>query len=331
MKIISADSRKNIRSGAVLAWILFLLIGGIWMVWQNAGSLGESLDFSWKIFAWVVGIKTAACFINALKFRALSQIFRLELSLTEWIGLSVIPTFYAYFAPAQIGHLPRAYYLKKKHQLNYADYLSLVTGLNVFGILITSISGCFFTLPALGNLQGNENRVILICLTAFLIAIAASLAVLGAGRFHLHLPFDRINQFIGNFQKGLALFQGDKKKLYLLMLLQFFSILTTGMGLYFSFEALGFHYPVYLILFTECLVTVMTVVSFTPANLGIREGGIVSIAVLAGVSASHAISASFLSRFGSIAVHFILGTTFSYLLFGTAFSSSGKRSGKNPY
>ncbi len=325
MTIISVDRATKQRVWGTRIFLAIVSGAGLWLLWRQSEMLDQGLNISYTDLVLLMGIKMLATTLNAMKFYVLTKMFGLALSVKEWMGLSVVTTFYSYIS-GQIGHIPRAYYLRKQHRFVYSHYLSLITGLNLLGILVSSVVGLGAMWQSSGISHATMRTIYSGFTGTFILAILGTAAVLSAGYLQFRIPFPWLDAIVRRFQDGLRLFRDRPLMTLILLGLLLLSTITGGMGLYVSFTALGFR-PVFpVILMTECLVSLMTVISLTPANLGIREGGIVSIAVLSGISASQALPASVLSRLGAMLVHFALGIAFSYALFGRVYAVSGKES-----
>ncbi len=252
--------------------------------------------------------------LNALLFKNNISFFSLRLSFKEWYGLAVTNTMYNYLLPARGGIALRAFYLKRVHKFPYSRYLSFTLGIYILNLLFAATLASLICLLLAYNNSLNKPVYLYLSLTLLTALIAL---IFFLCRFDpKHIPqTTRVFNFLKNTADGFKQFRSKPFLIRNLFLIQFFFIASITLRLFIAFYALDIPVSFIKLLLVNSLADFTMVFSFTPGNLGVREGIIGVSAGLLNITADQALLAAILDRFANIVVVFILGLIFSRILF----------------
>lgn len=255
-----------------------------------------------------------AIYINSGQFRYLAEIFDLRLKFKEWFGLAVANTMHNYYTPARWGMLLKAFYLKKSHDLQYSNFISLTAGAYLIGFFLASVSAVFFIILSFFLYQEFNKAV-------FFISIGLVNATVLLGFFSLYVRFSvvfkkipRLYNFVLNVENGLLFFKHNRRLLIKILLLKFIFIVIMAIKLYWAFKAIGVETNLLNILIVQSLVVFSMVLSLTPGNLGVREGIIGLLASMLGIPLKEAVLGAIVDRVVMMCVVIFLGLIFTKIL-----------------
>ncbi len=255
-----------------------------------------------------------ANFINACQLKYLAEIFHIKLKFREWFGLTVANTMHNYYTPARGGMLLKAFYLKKSHDLQYSNFISLTAGAYLIGFFLASVSAVFFIILSFFLYQEFNKAV-------FFISIGLVTATVLLGFFSLYVRFSavfkkipRLYNFVLNVENGLLFFKKNRRLLIKILLLKFIFIVIMATKLYWAFKAIGVETNLLNILIVQSLVVFSMVLSLTPGNLGVREGIIGLLASMLGIPLKEAVLGAIVDRVVMMCVVIFLGLIFTKIL-----------------
>lgn len=273
----------------------------------------------------VLVVKAVTTWVNALRLKVMMEIYGVHLRSEEWFGLTVATTFFAYLVPAQLGHVPRAIYLRRHHGFSYSHYGSLMLYANMLNALVIAgvALGVTNTLAVNPVAEGASiNRALSLVLV---VTGGAWVTMLLATRVPIGTGNHRFAKAVSDFRNGGREFHRHPGSLANLVLLHVVSLVTQAAGLYVSFMATG-SYPSVTVVFVLASVLALTsIITITPSNLGVSEGVVFLVGVGLGMSAGEVVPGLLASRVGSIVVHVVLGAWYSARLFGTPWGWRGAR------
>jgi glycosyltransferase 2 family protein len=228
--------------------------------------------------------------------------------------------------PAKLGDVYRAYLLR----LNYAVSLSRTFGtvfiervFDLFAIVLLGLAAGFWSFR---TGMSFEVQVVFLVGLIFIAALAAGLFfVRNFGRriiVRLPLPH-RVVEFYERFEEGV--FSIEAGKVPRLAIITALIWTTEAMRLYLVILALGFDFPIGIsgAFFVALISSLLTAIPFTPAGLGIVEGGVVYILTsLYGATPTEAAAIVLVDRAISVLSIIIFG--------GVAYILSSKTRGVRP-
>ena len=179
-------------------------------------------------------IRLAFLVQNGIGLDLLARKFGVKLKLTEWFGLAMVTAMGNYLTPFYGGMVSRAVYLKQKHSLPYASFLSVLTASYLIGFTLIGLLGMTGVL-----LVGLQTQTFSWNLLALFCTVSASTLFLMFGpQLTIRLE-GRIGRAIANSLDGWDLIRQDFRLIARLSALGVVNLLTIALGLYVSYYALG--------------------------------------------------------------------------------------------
>ncbi len=246
---------------------------------------------------------------DGLISKYLLESFNIKLKFKEWFGLSVINTAGNYLTALRGGAVARAIYLKKIHQLSYSYFLSTLAGIYIIIFLVYSFIG-LLTMAFLYYSLEIFNVLI------FVVFLAVFLSLLGIVFFSPKIKktkYSFINKFV-NVINGWYLIKSNRKLLVFIGFISLVNLAIMVSGLLLEFKVFNIEIALSSVLFLTIVSTLSLFISITPGALGIREAIVVFTATVVNIPVSQMLAVSILDRVISLAVIFILGPIFSYIL-----------------
>ncbi len=186
-----------------------------------------------------------------------------------------------------------AIYLKARRQLRIADFASLLLPITLLQLACIGLLGlaCQLWLWGRGSLawQWPLAAVLAGLLLGSLLALAAPLQI--PSRWD-----NRPARFVRRFLESWSALRRDRGLVAFIFLLQGAALLLQGARLWVCFYAMGFSVPLSAIILASFLGHIGTLIGYTPAALGFREGGIFLGAKLLNVDPHTAMAAALLDR-----------------------------------
>lgn len=246
---------------------------------------------------------------NGLIIKYLLGAFNLKLKIKEWLGLSIITTFYNLITPFRGGLIAKAAYLKKKYNFAITHFVSMMAGVYVINFLAASFLGLISLL--LIYLKFNIFNILV-----FLIFLAIFLPSLFIILFSPKFPEPK-NRILGKFMQvanGWNTIKNNKSIILISSLIIFLQIFLSVLATILSYNIFNINLNFSQALFLTCFGVLSGLVSITPAGLGVSEAIGVFSALVIGISPTQSLTVALLGRVIGTIIIFILGPIFSYLL-----------------
>jgi len=126
---------------------------------------------------------------------------------------------------------------------------------------------------------------------------------------------NRVVDFFIRIVNSFNRIKKDTKNVQWLIFIEFCSLLFFSLRLWYAYRILGLPIPLIYCLLMSPLITLSSLISISPADMGVREAIIGFTSQFLGKGFSQGISAASLDRFVSIIWIFTLGIMFSMILF----------------
>lgn len=252
--------------------------------------------------------------LNGLITRACVSCFNIDLSLREWLGLAIITSMGNYLAPFRGGMAGKAVYLKKKHGFSYSEFLATVAASLMIIMLEGSLGGVLAVIIIYVN-SGVLHIYLGLPLLAAALAILFLLTDNGLEDRLLRLSSE--HKWVTGLKNGISGWRALKKnkgvikKIAALGLVNYFLITAQ---IFFSAQALSLEINFLSAWFMAVFAGFTLLLSLTPANIGINEAVIGSIAGITGTGFNPGVLLASLIRLAGILIVFTLGPLCSYLL-----------------
>lgn len=298
-----------------ILFVAMSLLGAVFLLLefsQHGGGFAELLAAPAGLLMLIVAFNVLVATFTAMRFRVSAMVFGVCLAFREWAGLSFITTLYGYLFPARTGNIVRGIYLKKRHNMDYTEFVVLLGGSNAIELLVAALTGFASVLVLAG--QGGLFRELAVWFGGVLSLGAAvgGLAYVVLTRFPRRQA--RIWQLLNLVIRGVRIFMSAPREMLEVALLSLLGLLVQACALYCCFAAFGNEPGLLNVLLAVCLAKLSAVISLTPGNIGVTEAAIIGVMVLGGVSVMESTQAALLSRILSMAVQGVLGVGFAFLL-----------------
>ncbi|MCA9926730.1 MAG: flippase-like domain-containing protein, partial [Anaerolineales bacterium] len=147
--------------------VLLLVLGGIGLYLNaNRSLLTLLVDISWPLAFGMVLLRLLFVGLNGYYLKLFAQTFGVQLRVREWFGLAFITTMGNYLTPLSGGMVARATYLKVRHSLPYAKFLSLLTASYLIVFWVAGFLGLVATILLGAAAQG---RLVVLVFIVFMV------------------------------------------------------------------------------------------------------------------------------------------------------------------
>ncbi len=297
---------KNISKTSFFAILILLLIYFI----KNSLNDFKSIQFiSPSLIVLFTFLYIFNYFLIGVITRILLGPLNVNLSTKESFAISIVTGFYNIITPFRGGIAARAFYLKKKHNFPYNDFLASLWASYILIFLVASFLGILSTIL----IYFTDQVFSWILFSIFSIFLLVLLFII---IFSPQLK-ERNNKFLNKFIKvvnGWHLIKNNKKVIFSIIILSVIQLAISALMLFLQFKVFGIEVSYIKSLFLTSISSLGIIISITPANLGIQEAITVFSALTIGITPAQSLSAALLGRAISLIVLFILGPIFSYLL-----------------
>ncbi|WP_462330988.1 lysylphosphatidylglycerol synthase transmembrane domain-containing protein, partial [Thiohalocapsa halophila] len=260
-------------------------------------------DWIW-ILALFISMVAFWC-LTAYRFAATLRLCGVQLSMKEWLGLTVATRLLNYLLPFKSGVLLKIAYLKQCHCLAYAAFG--VIGLTAGVLAMTVNSMLLIALLLAMTDTGTLGRY---AFGGAVAALTVGTAVIATPRLLRNIsPFRRLRQIVVGVLREI---QAKPAGVIAVTGLQFLVRAAYAIAFVSAFTLAGadLHYLQTAVI--SVLVGMSMVVTLTPGNLGVSEGIIVTVAVLYGSTAADAMVAAGLIRMMELLVLAVGGLLFGW-------------------
>ena len=296
---------------SILSTILFLLLMlflGIY-IWQNREEMLRMLQLSPSIVAGMLACALGSALLNCWYHLIILRVFRLPLTLTDWMGVVSVSNAIAYVLPLRADLVFSAAYYKRVKGLAYTKSISMAAGNIVFGVAF-SLLQILLALVGIGFMQGEwpaEFWLVWALCAAFLVVFVVLSLV-----FQNRIPkcFSRY-QAICNVMGGFTALLTNYSMLWrLLVCLCANHLCNLGFSV-IAFRAIGLSISFNQAMLFSSISWLSGIVAIVPGNVGIKESVLGASAFLMGALFQGGVAVSLLQRAAMLVIHLMMGLTFA--------------------
>jgi uncharacterized membrane protein YbhN (UPF0104 family) len=245
---------------------------------------------------------------NGYTLKLLIAKFNIRLSVEEWVGLPIATTMGNYIAPFSGGMVARATYLKQRHTLPYAQFMSILTATYCVNFWVVGLVGGlawlgFYTLSQPSWLIGAIFIGVMLGISLLVLLPPVKIQIPG-----------RLGRIVQTTLAGWYIIRQDKRLLFRLIGNYLLIILWLSLEFWVAYNALyqGASYQAALMI---SLMTMFSqVFNLTPGNFGVPEAMASMTAGLLGGNAGETLVVTLLIRATTILIAFTLGPFFTWRL-----------------
>jgi len=241
--------------------------------------------------------------------KLMAQRLGVHLVFIDWYGLFMVTNFISLIIPARGDFVFSAAYLKRKYELPFSKFGSMIYGNAILLAIVLSLEASLGLL-LLGIIQGTWNFkvfgiVIAIGFGALPFALLSRSYIQGENLFVKKLK---------NALEGWEQLRSDKKLLLKSGLLVVTNSLIFTIWMYASYQVLGFNPQLIPVFFAGVVTQMSFFFSLTPGNLGVRETIVGFVSQVTGLGFTEGVAVTILQRVISMAIFFIAGSFFSLFI-----------------
>lgn len=251
--------------------------------------------------------------VSGVRIKIFANFFKIHLTFVEWFGLKEVTSMGNYLTPFRGGAGVRAFYLKKKYKFPYKLFLSTMGGNFIVAIFTYSLIGMLLLLWIYIRYSAFNYILFVIIVVALLSSLAIILFSNKIPRIEIKM-FKKIIDFMYKVKGGWEYIRKDPKKIFKIILVEFFYIFFDALSLYYTFIILLTKVPFTYVMLMTVIGSLSILIAITPGGLGIKEGALVWVSTLMGVSLEVALYAAIIVRLVMLIWAFTLGPIFSYIL-----------------
>ncbi|RLA39868.1 MAG: hypothetical protein DRR42_26700 [Gammaproteobacteria bacterium] len=291
-------SNKN-RLISVVVLVIFLAIFGFYFA-ANIDSFKILLDIK-PVYILLAAIGHITVIgLNGVLIKKILVPFKVHLSRRDSFYVSLISSIGNFFLPMQSGAAIRAVYLKKQYKLAYDNFITILSGNYVVVFFINSLVG-LLTIFFLRNVATTSEFVVLglTFLSIFVVTVLTAFTKLVDKYLELLariMPWEKIKNSATKIKTGWRMIIGDKKLLRDLIGLTISSLVVNLFIIQSEFTSLGLNSIFWAVVLIATLDSVVLILNFTPASLGIREVILIFSATALGLTVPEILSLAIIDR-----------------------------------
>ena len=285
-------------------FISVIIIAGLgYYLWTHWDIFYAALDASWHHILGLVLCIILTFMLNSCQVLLLFR--KLGVKIGFWENVFVlIAMILGNHLPMRAGSLIRMRYFKKVHGLEYVKFTSTIAVRTLILLSTTGFLGCIGMIGL--KLSGSPFNVVLLCILISMVVISLTVCLIPAPK--IVKPKNVFLKVWSDFLTGFDTIQSHPTLLLQIVGLVLMQFAVLAIRLYISFDAIQVELSPWIFLILAPMTSLISFLSLTPGNLGLREWAIGIISLASGVDFSSGIFAGTLDRAVLMACTFIFGS-----------------------
>ena len=282
---------------------IFIIAGLVYYLWKHWEIFYATLDASWNHIYGLVACIFMMWILNCIQVLLLLRQVGVQVGFWENMFL-LIAMVLGNYLPMRMGSLIRMKYFKQVHGLQYIKFGGIIGVRTLILFTSTGILGCIGMVGL--RLSGFPFNVSLLCVFISMVIISLGACLIPVPRaaksdnFFLKIWSDLVSAFKIIQSQPILLCQ-----VLGLIMMQF---LVLAIRLSITFDAIQVELSPWVLLILAPTTTLISFLSLTPGNLGLREWAIGIISFASGIDFHSGVFAGTLDRAILMAVTFIFGS-----------------------
>lgn len=296
----------NGRLAPLLHWIFLgaVIASLVWYIGREPQQYEALLALPIAAVALLLGSSLLVLGVLGWHLRVITGVYGVRLRRGEAFHLAASNAFLNYL-PAKAGLLARGVYLGVVHSLSAADYLAASVMGQLLSVLASAVVGSALALTL--AVSGDNGALLYVAGLLGLATIAVMGAFLASGVLTRIPAPRRLRDFTRRMAKGVALWRHNGQAAAWSLCLALAALILFAARLWIAFAAAGTTPGIMDVLVLQACLGVGFAFSILPGNLGLREGALVTVAVLLGLDPTLSLTAAVLDRVASLVVIVPLG------------------------
>ena len=185
------ERQKKLRNGLSMALFALLLAALIWYVYANREVMAGLLQLDKVTVTLLLVFALCGCLMNCVYHRIILSVFKVPLSVVDWVGVVFVANAMAYVLPMRADLIFSAAYYKRVKGLSYVKSVSMAAGNIVFGVAFALLQ-MLAALICTGLIDGVWSPVLwsLWCAGTACVAVFLIVALVLSWRFRRRDGFD---------------------------------------------------------------------------------------------------------------------------------------------
>ena len=281
---------------------ILIIAGLVYYLWKHREIFYATLDASWYHIFGLVACIFMMWILNCIQVLLLLRQVGVKVGFWENMFLLIAMALGNYL-PMRIGSLIRMKYFKQVHGLQYIKFGGIIGVRTLILFTSTGILGCVGLVGL--RLSGFPFNVSLLC-------IFISMVIISLGACLIPIPVTKSDNFIlkiwSDLVSAFKIIQSQPILLFQVSGLIMMQFLLLAIRLHIAFDAINVELSPWVLLILAPMTTLISFLSLTPGNLGLREWAIGIMSLATGVDFRSGIFAGTLDRAILMAVTFIFGS-----------------------
>jgi len=290
--------------------LIIICIFTIWLVWyisNNSDNFISMKNISIHSIIILSIFYLLTLILNGLYTKVILRSFYINLGFIEWFGTSVVTTMGNILMPFRAGAGLKAVYLKMHHNLSISYFLSTLSSVYIFNLIVFSFLG-IISLLYLFSIN-DVFRVIIFFIAILFISIACIIIKPLINEDSV-FPLNKLAKIV----KGWNLIRNNKllitKLIFITVLLACFDIIR----LYICFNAINVSISIWIIILITSVLSLSSLINLTPGSFGVHETITIFLGSIFNYSSAEALLVHMLLRGIFLIEILIFGPIFMRLL-----------------
>ena len=300
------------------------MVGGLLAyLWRHWGDLSAGINLSAEQLAILSILVAATWILNSLPMLIFARL--MNKSLGFWENLTVLlASGLVNYLPMRLGTVIRMRFFKVRHAIDYSTFIGIAV---VRSMLLLTLSGVFGCL-ALAGLSMTGMHVPVILVIALATAATFPLIFVFMAHKNLHCQQKNLKSIFKKLSYGYLALRGNSKHFWALVLITTIQFAVVSARLSIAFQAFGIGVSTWALFLLGPTATLLTFISITPGNLGLREWVIGSISGIAELGFKDGVFAGTLDRTVAMALSFLVGPICLYYTLRSTRRPNGSELGR---
>lgn len=280
------------------------VVGGlVYYFWKHWDVFSATLDASWHHIFGLAMFILITWMLNSCQI--LLILSKVGVKIGFWENLLLfITTALGNYLPMRVGTILRIRYLNKVHGMHYVKFTGIVSARTFIFLASTGMLGCIGMIGL--KLSGGELNPPLLIVFVSMLFITLLVYLIPAPKM------DKSSHFLlkawSDFIIGFEALQSSPTLFWQNIGLVCLQYLMLAIRLFITFDAIQVDLSPWVFLILAPMTTLISFLSLTPGNLGLREWAIGIMSLALGVDFQSGIFAGTLDRAILMAVTFIFGS-----------------------
>lgn len=289
---------------------VLLLAALIWYVYANREQMADLLTLDKGTVALLILFALCGCLMNCVYHRIILSVFKVPLSIVDWVGVVFVANAMAYVLPMRADLIFSAAYYKQVKGLSYVKSVSMAAGNIVFGVAFALLQ-MLAALVCTGLIDKVWSPVLWTLWTIGTACVAAFL-VIALALQNRQPGWVAKYKIVRDVIDGFNVLIRSRRMLWQLLCCLIVNNVFQLLLYMVCFHAVGLEVTIYQALFYNSVSWLATILTIVPGNIGLKEGVMGLAFSLMGALFQSGVAASLLQRIAVMIVYIVAGLAFAY-------------------